>query len=78
MTEGRRKMYHAAAAAHVGVQPSTWRRYVVEGRTPAPDGTDLDRGHARPWWYPETLDAWQASRPGAGARTDLNRKDPSP
>ena len=24
-------------------------------------------------WAPETIDAWQASRPGQGARTDLTK-----
>ena len=25
-------------------------------------------------WAPETIDAWLASRPGRGARTDLRKK----
>jgi hypothetical protein len=68
----RRKLHHADAAAHVGVRPSTWRDYHADGRTPPPDGEDRDRGHIRPWWWPETLDQWK--RPGRGARTDLKRQ----
>lgn len=33
------------------------------------DGT-IPRGTAR-GWLPSTIDAWQARRPGRGARTDL-------
>lgn len=25
-------------------------------------------------WFPETVDIWNANRPGAGARTDLRQK----
>jgi hypothetical protein len=64
-----RKLYHVDAAAYLGLAASTWRDYYADGRTPAPDGIDQERGHVRPWWYAETLDAWR--RPGQGARTDL-------
>jgi len=70
----RRRLYHAEAATRVGVAASTWRDYHADGRTPPPDGTDSNRGHVRPWWYPETLDAWNATRPRRGARTDLSRE----
>jgi len=74
------KLYSAEAAAHVGVARSTWADYYSDGRTPGAveigpsqreghprraDGVDMDRGAARPYWYPATLDAWE--RPGRGA-----------
>lgn len=71
--EPRRRLYHADAAAHLGIAASTWRDYHADGRTPPPDGTDTNRRHVRPWWYVETLDAWNGGRPGRGARTDLTR-----
>jgi hypothetical protein len=65
------KLYHEDAAAYVGIAPSTWRDYAsARGgnppRGPAPDGTDVDGGHARPYWYAPTLDAWKGRRPGQG------------
>lgn len=68
-----RRLFHAAAATHVGVKPSTWRDYYADRRTPDPDGHEADRGHLRPYWYPETLDSWNAARPGRGARTDRRK-----
>ncbi len=70
------KLYGAEAAARAGMAASTWRDYTSSRngrppRGPAPDGVDHDRGHARPWWRAETVDAWIASRPGQGTRTDL-------
>lgn len=74
------KLYNVEAAAHAGVAVSTWRDYCnprggKPRRGPAPDGVDVEKGHARPWWKPETVDAWKASRPGQGARTDLHKDD---
>lgn len=59
-------------ADRIGVKPGTLSRYILEGRVPEPDaligiGERTVRG-----WLPETIDAWQASRPGRGARTDLH------
>lgn len=78
MTDATDRLYSADAAAYLGYPPATWRRYCAESpqrrrQAPLPDGTDIDRGHARPWWYRSTLDAWQADRPGRGARTDLSQ-----
>lgn len=58
-----------AAAAYVEVAASTWRAYVARGQAPAPDGKD--EGFGKDYWLKSTLDAWRASRPGPGARTDL-------
>jgi len=72
------KLYNDEAAARAGVSPSAWRDYTTPSKRrggrllgPPRDGTDIEGGHARPYWYPETIDAWKASRPGRGARTDL-------
>lgn len=39
---------------------------------PVNDDGSLPRGTVR-GWLPETIDKWNASRPGRGARTDLDR-----
>lgn len=67
-----RKLYSDEAAALVGVTPATWRRYCSESegrkrQAPPEDDTDLDHGHARPWWWESTILAWVANRPGRGA-----------
>ena len=50
-------------AERIGVAPKTLSRY----KLPAPDATiGTVRG-----WKPETIDRWNSSRPGRGARTDL-------
>jgi hypothetical protein len=58
------------AAARVGVTAASWRSYVARGDGPKPDG-HLGR---TPWWKPETVDAWKASRPGQGAGGGRPRK----
>jgi predicted DNA-binding transcriptional regulator AlpA len=50
-------------AERIGVTPGALSRY----RLPTPDAMI---GGLR-GWLPATIDAWQASRPGRGARTDL-------
>jgi hypothetical protein len=71
MTDQPVKLYGEQAAARAHVAFATWRRYCSESpgrrrQAPEPDGTDVDRGHARPYWYPQTIDAWLADRPGRG------------
>jgi hypothetical protein len=70
-----RKLYAEDVAEVLGLAPATWRRYCSESPTrrrqaPPEDGRDADRGHSRPWWWESTITAWQADRPGPGARTD--------
>jgi hypothetical protein len=70
------KLYAEDAAKAVPVSFSTWRRYSSDagGRrriAPPPDGTDIEKGHARPWWWESTIAEWKKHRPGPGARTDL-------
>ena len=60
----RRKLYRSDLATLAGVADSSLDRIGMPER----DGVDLDRGHARPYWWPETADAWMASRPGKGWR----------
>jgi hypothetical protein len=74
-----RKLYSEAVAEKLRIAPSTWRGYCTEapGRkrhAPPPDGTDVEKGHARPWWWESTIDAWKEIRPGRGHRTDLERE----
>jgi hypothetical protein len=59
------------AAALIGVTPASWRKYVSDGRAPKPDGY-LGR---TPWWWPETVQQWQASRPGQGKGGGRPRKE---
>lgn len=42
---------------------------------PVNDDGSLPRGTVR-GWLPETIDAWHATRPGQGARTDLTEGKP--
>jgi hypothetical protein len=67
----------AQVAERIGVVPSALSKYKlpdpdsVTGPINA-DGT-IPRGTVR-GWLPETIDNWQAERPGRGARTDLQPK----
>jgi predicted DNA-binding transcriptional regulator AlpA len=58
-----RYLSRTEVAERIGVTPGALSRY----KLPAPDVMIGDvRG-----WLPATIDAWQAARPGRGARTDL-------
>lgn len=64
----------AEFAERIGVAPNTMSRYHLPPADAVigpinPDGT-LPRGTAR-GWLTETIDEWNARRPGRGARTDL-------
>lgn len=50
-----------AAAAHVGMNPNTWRSRVHRGSAPEPDRREVASGHALPVWKRATLDAWLAN-----------------
>lgn len=72
----RRKLYSDEAAKRVGVTPATWRRYCSETPkrrriAPPADGTDIDRGHARPYWWEATIETFKKGRLGKGRRSDL-------
>lgn len=69
-----RYLNQAQFAERIGVAPNTLGRYklpdadVVVG--PINDDGTIPRGTVR-GWLPETIDEWNAERPGRGARTDL-------
>jgi len=61
----QRYLSRAEFAERVGLAVGTLSRYNL----PDPDAlVGRTRG-----WLPETIDTWQANRPGRGARTDLAR-----
>lgn len=60
-------------ARRVGITRNTASSYSQKNLLPKPDafiglGDKAVRG-----WLPETVDEWQANRPGRGARTDLHK-----
>lgn len=64
----------AEAAAHCGLTPGAWRRYVHDGHAPRPDDPDEDTTPNRrtPRWRPETVTTWHATRnrkPGRPRKT---------
>lgn len=63
----------AEVAARFGLAASTIRHYAAQGKMPEPDV----RVGPTAGWSEATVDAWWASRPGRGARTDLASSDAS-
>lgn len=61
----------AAVAERVGLSVPTIRSYIRKGLLPDADVIITTPSGPLRGWAPETIDAWQASRPGQGARTDL-------
>ena len=70
-TVGFEQLTLGDVARHLGLSLSTVHNYRHQGRLPAPDGMLGNR----PWWRPETIDAWQASRPGRGVGGGRPRRD---
>ena len=62
-----KKLYRADLADLLGIKVDSLNRL----KLPERDGTDIEAGKARPFWYEATARRWMASRPGRGARTDL-------
>ena len=55
-------------AKRIDITQQTLTTYFKDGRLPEPD-VAIGSGHGiRYGWLPETVDAWQASRPGKGGR----------
>jgi hypothetical protein len=57
------------AAQRAGTPQNTWPSYVAREQAPAADTTDEASGTGR--WWDGTVDAWSQTRPGQGARADL-------
>lgn len=62
-----RKLRVAEAATRAGVKPKTWTAAVSRGHAPRKDGAEDGR---TPFWFESTIDAFLASRPGQGHRSD--------
>ena len=60
-------------AGRAGLSTATIRSYMRKGLTPPADVTIMTPAGPLRGWSPETIDAWAASRPGQGARTDLRK-----
>lgn len=63
----------AEFAARAGLATATIRSYMRKGLTPPADVVISTPAGPLRGWAPETIDAWMASRPGRGARTDLRK-----
>lgn len=61
-------------AKRIGVSEGAMRGYSAKGLLPTPDALTGTGPRAVRGWLPETIDRWQTSRPGRGARTDLKEK----
>ncbi len=75
MSRPTRYLALSGLAARVGITTGTAQRYGHEGRLPTPDVLVGDGPRAVRGWLPATVDAWQAARPGRGARTDLEHDE---
>jgi hypothetical protein len=62
----------ADVANALGVTPATVRSYAARGVMPKADGY-LGR---TPWWRPQTITDWKASRPGQGKGGGRPSKQP--
>ena len=62
----------AAVAERAGLAVPTVRSYIRKGLLPDADVIIATPSGPLRGWAPETIDAWLASRPGRGARTDLS------
>ena len=60
-------------AARAVLAVATIRSYMRKGLIPPADVVISTPAGPLRGWAPETIDAWMASRPGRGARTDLRK-----
>lgn len=72
--DGRAVLLRKQAAARARISPETWHAYVSRrmpkgNPAPQPDGHIDDR---TPFWYPETVDAWDRLRPRASRNVDTS------
>lgn len=68
----------AAVAERAGLAVPTIRSYIRKGLLPDADVVITTPSGPLRGWAPETIDAWQASRLGQGARTDLTQTSFAP
>ncbi len=61
----------AAVAERAGLAVATVRSYILKGLIPPADVVISTPNGPLRGWSIDTIDAWLASRPGRGARTDL-------
>ena len=61
----------AAVAERAGLAVATVRSYILKGLIPPADVVISTPNGPLRGWSIDTIDAWIASRPGRGARTDL-------
>ena len=67
--QGLESLSLGQVAKHLGLSVRTVEAYRRDGRLP--EATMVGR---TPTWTRAQIDAWQANRPGQGARTDLRPK----
>ncbi|MDY5132272.1 transcriptional regulator [Actinotignum urinale] len=60
-------------ATRIGITLNTAKSYSAKGLLPPPDAHTGSGIRAVRGWLPETIDEWNANRPGRGARTDLKK-----
>jgi len=63
----KKKLYRADLADLAGISIDSLSRAGLPER----DGTDIEGGKARPFWFEPTAKAWLASRPGKGWRAGV-------
>ena len=61
----------AAVAERAGLAVATVRSYILKGLIPPADVVISTPNGPLRGWSIDTIDAWIASRPGRGARSDL-------
>lgn len=59
-------------ANRLGLSVNTVSSYCQKGMLPEPDAYTGEEPRAVRGWLPETIDAWNASRPGKGGRPKKN------
>ncbi|MDO5746083.1 MAG: transcriptional regulator [Actinomycetaceae bacterium] len=67
MTQTQTFLSRSEVAEHLGIGSATVSSYLRKGLLPEPDAK-IGRVNG---WLPETIDKWNAERPGRGHRTDL-------
>lgn len=69
MVREPKKIYRDEFAAMLGLKSA---RSLARRKLPPRDGTDIEGGRARPYWYLATVRRYIANLPGRGYRSDLH------